>query len=102
MLDRVILNRTTAELLAANTQKKRQAQRTCVQYNGQGARVLSLEDVKKRRELAEDNKGDKKAKIEEKKHKQGYQDFLAVKKNLKQLEPDLLYRLILFSSTVPL
>ena len=69
MADRVILNRTNTELLAANTRKKRRAQRTSLQYDGQSARVLSLEDVEKRRELAEEKKRDKEAKIEEKRQK---------------------------------
>ena len=101
MADRVILNRTNTELLAANTRKKRQAQRTGLQYDGQGARVLSLEDVEKRRELAEEKKRDKEAKIEEKRQKQRYRDFFAVTKSLMRLGPDLLYGPIPSSSTVP-
>ncbi len=48
MADRVVLNCTNTELLAANTRKKWQAQRTGIAYDGQGARVLTLEDVKKK------------------------------------------------------
>lgn len=62
MADRVVLNRTSTELLAANTRKKQRAQRTGLQYDGQGARVLSLEDVEKRRQLAEKKNGKKKPK----------------------------------------
>ena len=51
MADRIVLNRTNTELLAANTRKKKRAQRTGTQYDGQGARLLSLEDVEKRRQL---------------------------------------------------
>ena len=47
--DRVILNHTNTKPLAINIPKKQQVQRTCVQYNSQGARVLSLEDVEKRK-----------------------------------------------------
>ena len=72
MADRVILNRTNTKLLTANMRKKRQAQRTSLQYNGQGTRVLSLEDVEKRRKLAKEKKRDKKAKIEKKRQKQRY------------------------------
>ncbi len=100
MADRVILNRTNTELLEANTRKKRRAQRTGLQYDGQYARVLSLEDVEKRRELAEDKKRDKEAKIEEKRQKQGNRDFLAATKSLMRLGPDLLYGPISSSSTV--
>ena len=52
MADRVVLNHTNTELLATNTRKKRQAQQTGMAYNGQGAYVLSLEDVEKKRQLA--------------------------------------------------
>ena len=45
MADRVVLNRTNTKHLAANTQKKWRAQRTGIQYNGQGARVLSMKDI---------------------------------------------------------
>ena len=78
MADRVILNRTNTELLAANTRKKQRAQRTGLQYDGQGARVLSLEDVEKRRQLAENKKREKKVKVEAKKQKQDDQFFFQV------------------------
>ena len=76
MADGVILNSTNTELLAANTRKKQHAQRIGLQYNGQSTRVLSWEDVEKRRELAEEKKKNKEAKIEKKRQKQGYQDSL--------------------------
>ena len=60
--DRVILNRTNTDLLAANTQKKRRAKRTGIAYDGQDARVLSLEDVEERKQLAENKKKDKETK----------------------------------------
>ena len=94
MADRVISNHTNTELLAANTRKKQRAQRTGLQYDGQDAWVWSLKDVEKRRKLAEEKKIDKKAKIEEKKQKQGYWDFLAVTKSLVGLGSDLLYSFI--------
>lgn len=100
MADKVILNRTNTELLAANTRKKRRAQHTGLQYNGQGAGVLSLEDVKKGKELAEEKKRDKEVKIKEKRQKQEHQDFLAVTKSLMRLGPDLLYGPIPSLSTV--
>lgn len=56
MADCIVLNRNNTDLLAANTRKKQQAQRTGTQYDGQGARVLSLKDVEKRRRLAETRK----------------------------------------------
>ena len=59
-----------------------------------------MEDVKKRRELAGKKKRDKKAKIKEKKQKQGYQNFFAVTKSLIWLGLDLLYGFILFLSNV--
>ena len=59
MTNRILLNRTSTELLAANTRKKHRAQRTGTQYDFQGARVLSLEDVEKRRQLAENKKKEK-------------------------------------------
>ena len=60
-----------------------------------------MEVVEKRRELAEEKKRDKKAKIEEKRQKQEYQDFLAVRKSFMWLGHNLLYSPILFSSTIP-
>ena len=48
MADRVVLNRTNTELFAANTRKKQRAQHTGIQYDGQIARILSIEDVEKR------------------------------------------------------
>lgn len=56
MAVRVVLNRTNMELLAANTRKKRPAERTSLQYNWQGARVLSFEDVEESRQLPEKKK----------------------------------------------
>lgn len=56
MADRVDLNSTNAELLAANTRKKQRAQHTCIQYDGEEARILTLEDVENKRQLAEDKK----------------------------------------------
>ena len=76
MADRIVLNRTNTELLAANTRKKRRAQRTGIQYDGQGARVLSLEDVEERRQLAENKKRDKEAKKLVQKKKQDDRYFL--------------------------
>ena len=67
MADCIVLNRTNTELLEANTRKKQRAQRTGTQYDGQGARVLSLEDVEKRRRLAENKKKEKEAKSQAKK-----------------------------------
>lgn len=55
------INHTNKELLLANTQKKRRTQRTGLQYDGQGARVLSLEDVCRRKKMAS-WKGKKKTK----------------------------------------
>ena len=63
MADRIVLSRTNTELLVANTRKKQRAQRTGTQYDGQGARVLSLEDVEKSRRLAENKKKEKEAKL---------------------------------------
>ena len=48
MSNRVTLNRTNMEFLAANIQKKRQAQCIRIQYDSQDTCVLSLEDIKKR------------------------------------------------------
>ena len=39
MADRVVLNCNNTDLLAANTQKKRRAQRTEIAYGGQGAHI---------------------------------------------------------------
>lgn len=76
MADRIVLNRTITELLAANTQKKRQA--IGIQYDGQGACVLSLENVEKRRQVAENKRKDKEAKKLAQKKKQDDQYFLQV------------------------
>ena len=50
MADSVILNHTNTELLAANIQKKRRAERIGIQYGSQGACVLSMKDVEDRRQ----------------------------------------------------
>ncbi len=91
MADRVILNCTNIELLTTNTQRKRQAQRTRIQYNGPSACVLSLEEVKERRQLAENKRKDKEAKKLAQKEKQAIRYFLQVSKNFMQLVPDLIY-----------
>ncbi len=91
MADRVILNRTNTELLAANTQKK-QAERTRIQYGGQSARVLSMKDVEDRRQLAENKKKDKKAKQSAQKEKQDNRYFLQASKDFMRLGPDLISR----------
>ncbi len=92
MADCIILNRTNTELLAANTRKKQRAQHTGIQYDGQRARVLSMEDVEKRRELADSKKKKKEAKSQAKKQKQDDQVFSLILKDLMQLGPDLIYR----------
>ena len=61
MTDRIVLNRTITELLAANTREKQRPQRTGTQYDVQGDRGLSLEDVEKRRQLTENKKKEKEA-----------------------------------------
>ncbi len=91
IVDCIVLNRTNTELLAANTRKKQRAQRTGIQYNSQGARVLSMEDVKKRRELADSKKKEKEAKSQAKKEKQDDRVFSLVLKDLMRLGPDLIY-----------
>ena len=91
MADRIVLNRTNTELLAANTRKRQRAQRTGIQYDGQGARVLSMEDVEKRRELADSKKKEKEAKSQAKKEKQDDRVFSLVLKDLIRLGPDLIY-----------
>ena len=69
MADRVILNRTNTELLAANTQKKQRIEHTGIHYDSQGARVLSMKDVEYRKRLAENKKKNKKAKQSAQKEK---------------------------------
>ena len=91
MADRVILNRTNTELLAANTHKKRRTERTGTQYGSQGARVLSMKDVEDRRRLAENKKKDKEAKQSVQKDKQNSRYFLQVSRDLMRLGPDLIY-----------
>ncbi len=91
MANRVILNRTNTELLAANTQKKRQAERTEIQYGGQCARIWSMKDVEDRRQLAENKKKDKKAKQLAQIEKQDNRYFLQASKDLMRLRPDLIY-----------
>ncbi len=70
MADHIVLNRTNTELLAANTRKKQRVQRKGTKYDGQGARVLSLEDVEKRKRLTENKKKVKEAKSQARKEKQ--------------------------------
>lgn len=48
MTDRVTLSQTNKELYEANVQKKRLANGTGKQYDGQGARHLSLVEVDRR------------------------------------------------------
>ncbi len=91
MADRVVLNRTNTVFLAANTRKKRRAQPTGIVYDGQGAFVLSLEDVEKRKQLVENKEKDKEAKLLAHKEKQDDRYFLQVSKNLMRLGPDLIY-----------
>ncbi len=91
MADCIVLNHTNTELLAANTRKKQRAQRICTQYNGQGARVLSLEDVEKRKQLAENKKKEKEAKSQARKEKQDDWLFFLVSKDLIRLRPALIY-----------
>ena len=91
MADRIVLNRTNTELLAANTRKKQRAQRTGTQYDGQGDRLLSLEDVEKRRQLAENKKKEKEARSQVRKEKQNDRLFSQVSKDLMRLGPDLIY-----------
>lgn len=76
MADTVVLNRTNTELLAANRRKKRRAQQTGIAYNSQGARVSSLEDVEKRRQLAENKEKNGGAKRLAQKEKQDDRYFL--------------------------
>ena len=75
MADRIVLNRTN----------------TGTQYDGQGARLLSLEDVEKRRQLAENKKKEKEARSQVRKEKQNYRLFSQVSKDLMRLGPDLIY-----------
>ena len=85
MVDKVVLKRTNTDLLAANTRKKQQVQQTEIVYDGQGACVLSVEDVKKKRQLAENKKKDKEAKRLAQKEKQDDWYFLPVSKNYIRL-----------------
>lgn len=82
MADRVVLSRTNTELLAANTRKKQRAQRIGLQFDGQEVRFLSLEDVEKRRQLAENLKKDKEAKSRLKKRNRTTDSFSRYQKTL--------------------
>ncbi len=62
MADRIVLNCTNTEFLAAKARKKQRAQCIGIQYNGQGDFVLSLENVEKKKQLAENKKKDKEVK----------------------------------------
>ena len=53
--------------------------------------VLSLDDIKKRNQLAENEEKDKEAKRLAQKEKQDDRYFLQVSKNLMRLGPDLIY-----------
>ncbi len=61
---------------------------TGIQYDGQSARVLSLEE---RRQLAENKRKDKEAKKLAQKERQDDRYFLQVSKTLMRLGPDLIY-----------
>ena len=102
MTDCVILNRTNTEFLAADTQKNQRVQRTGLQYDSQGAHVLSLEDVEKRKQLAENKKREKEAKVEVRKQKQDDWFFFQVSKELMRLGLDLIYGLnLVISQSLP-
>ena len=90
MTDRIVLNRTNTELLAANTRKKQRAQRTGTEYDIQEARVLSLEDVEKRRQPAENKKKKKDAGSQVRKEKQNDRLFFQLSRDLMRFEPDLI------------
>ena len=90
MADRIVLNRTNTELIAANTRKKQRAKRTSTQYDSQGTHLLSLEDVEKRRRLAENKKKEKEAKSQAKKGKQDDRLFFLVSNDLMRLGPELI------------
>ena len=66
MADRVFLNRINTELMLANTPKKRRTQCTGLQYDGRGARVLSLENVEERSRLAKMKKKTKRLRLKKK------------------------------------
>ncbi len=53
--------------------------------------MLSLEDVEKRKQLAENKKRKKEAKVEARKQKQDDRFFFQVSKDLMQLGPDVIY-----------
>ena len=97
MADYIVLNRINTELLAANIRKKQRAQCTGTQYNDQGARILSLENVKKGKWLAENKKKKKEVKLQAKKKKQDDWLFFLVSKGLIQSGPDLIYGLNLIT-----
>ncbi len=82
MTDRVVLNRTNTELVAANTQKKCQAQHTGLKCDCEGARDLYLEDVDERKRLAENKKKDKEAKNWRKKRNKTIETFFRDQKIL--------------------
>ena len=92
MADCIVLNCTNTELFAANIQKKQQAQHTGIQYNSQGAHILSIENVEKRRQLVESKKREKETKSQSRKEKQNDQLFLLISKDLMQLSPCLIYK----------
>ncbi len=91
MIDRIVLNCTNTELLASNTQKKQRTQRIDTRYNRQRAQILSLEDVEKRRRVAENKKKEKEAKSKARKKKPDDRLFFLVSKDLMRLGPDLIY-----------
>ena len=91
MADRIVLNCTNTEFLAAKVRKKQRAQCIGIQYNGQGACVLSLENVEKKKQLAENKRKDKEVKKLAQKEKQANRYFLQISKNLMQLGSDLIY-----------
>ena len=62
MANKMVLNYTNMELLAVNIWKKRPVQQTEIVYNSQGACVLSLKNVEKNRQLAENKEKDREVK----------------------------------------
>lgn len=89
MADRTVLNQTNTELYEANEQKKKRANRTGKQYDGQGARHLSLEEVERRRQFAINKQKELEDRQAARKTKREEAELAKACKELMRLGPDL-------------
>ncbi|MCJ1429335.1 hypothetical protein MMC29_007248 [Sticta canariensis] len=90
MADRIVLNETNAELYEANVREKNKETVQVNNYEAQGARHLSLEEIERRREYARSKQKELENKQTARKMKRGEAEIAKACKELMRLGPDLL------------